>query len=692
VKQFRESISASASSSFPSSAWECSARSSASSPDGESTLADAKQSFGTCIPKRSLGTRGVCRFSVCLLGTLLLAVTPCRAAEAASEPPYQLTVVLDVAKSRVLTDIFRQQIEHELQEGLQAALGDLARVRVESDHPKLADVRARGLGRALDGWKERSEIKTHFVLIDLVNNQYEIQARQYDGPTCTASPVVRTDRTPDRAFVARTAALLIEQDFGFTATFASWPKVEDPTNQPQVVRLNLQGAGFGVPLSRWVKKNDVFSVVQMFSNGNAPALVPWALVQILDAPEDESPDASCSGRLFWRRTPPPEARGHAGYRCIKLGAIRAPVRLRLVQEKPGKIGAPLQAAIEVRRLGFRGEQGSVVTGGPYRGTGIFSTATMANVEPFDRVAFVTVQSGGHRAFVPLPLLDEQTVVVAMSAAGEKSDALAQRFDRWQRQVDDAWLVQVAAFQDLQMMSQKPGTPRDKIVKRAQAALRRTTDDYNRLSLEKDDLQHDAATRPQDLKRLEVVLQELKAGEKQLSDFVVKQEKILQEEDRPERRTAQAQIVDAQLAEEKAEYEQAIELYEKAKPFIDDPEFQKHLNNLESKWMPRDDAHKRARKFIYETWPVLDTVGLEREMENARKALAECKSANDTLAPRKLVLAARTHISRLTKEKTELHAERNEGDEKPYDRIVKVGPELEQLMRDALDYLGEKANK
>ena len=473
----------------------------------------------------------------------------------------------------MLTDVFRQQVERELKEGLQAALGELAVVEVRPDHPKLADVRARGLGPALGDWKERSAGKTHFVLIDLVNSQYEVQSRQYDGPTAMAGPVVHTDRTPDRAFVARVAELLVERDFGFTTTFDAWPKTDDPKNQPQPVQLKLEGAGLGVPLSRWVKKDDIFAVFHTYSDGRNPELVPWALLQVKEAPQDDVPDSACTGMLFWRYKPLPsaEGRGHAGYRCVKLGATRGPVRLRLFQQgKDGKVIGPLTDTLDIRRTGFRGE--GEITNSPNAVTGIYDSAVSnPNVEPFDRVAFITVRKGRQeRAYLPLAIMDDQTVPVLVSAATEEQDALSQRFERWQRQVDDAWLVHVAIFQDIREIGQKPGVQREKVLERARAGLTRTTEDHNRLSGERQEMSREMiARRAADVRRLDQVLQELKKGETYLAEFVNKQEAIFAKESAPERKIALAQIVDAGLAEEKGEYDEAIKLYDKALAVIDD---------------------------------------------------------------------------------------------------------------------------
>src|SRR5262249_61277550 len=86
-------------------------------------------------------------------------------------------------------------------------------------------------------------------------------------------------------------------------------------------------------------KGDVFAVVQVPTGSGSGRLVPDAIVQV-ETPPGEG-EATCTGNLFWRRNPPSGA-GVAGYRCVKLGAARGPLRVRLVQLKPD--GSPGVAA------------------------------------------------------------------------------------------------------------------------------------------------------------------------------------------------------------------------------------------------------------------------------------------------------------------------------------------------------------
>ena len=66
--------------------------------------------------------------------------------------PYQLKVVLHFADNRLLTPVFRDRVERELRDGLQASFGDLVNVEVTREHPRLNEVLQNGL-KSLDGWQ-----------------------------------------------------------------------------------------------------------------------------------------------------------------------------------------------------------------------------------------------------------------------------------------------------------------------------------------------------------------------------------------------------------------------------------------------------------------------------------------------------------------------------------------------------------
>src|SRR5436305_1842285 len=133
--------------------------------------------------------------------------------------PYQVRVVLHVAEHRMLTPQFQKQLETELRDQLQLALGKLAQVEVARAHALISDIRTKGLQAVLDTWDALSSEQTHFVLIDFVDGKYVIQTGQHDGMTGLSSPVVRRESLLDRQRVADTAVRLVRQDFGVVGTF-----------------------------------------------------------------------------------------------------------------------------------------------------------------------------------------------------------------------------------------------------------------------------------------------------------------------------------------------------------------------------------------------------------------------------------------------------------------------------------------
>src|SRR5262245_55961188 len=149
-----------------------------------------------------------------------------------AKEPYHVRIVVHAEKNQLLTKVFRDQIQRELKDGVQAGLGALARVEVTDKHPLLAEVHNPGQGKPGATNKITNE-RTFFVLIDFSGTHYQVQTRLYDGLTGLWSPVVRTGRTQDRAYVARAAAFLMQRDISLLGTVSSEP------DKAQQVRLDL---------------------------------------------------------------------------------------------------------------------------------------------------------------------------------------------------------------------------------------------------------------------------------------------------------------------------------------------------------------------------------------------------------------------------------------------------------------------
>jgi hypothetical protein len=624
-------------------------------------------------------------FAVCCV--LCLGGRASAALDAETKKPYKLTVVLHVADNRLLTDAFQERVERELREGLQAALGDLGDVKVVREHPKLAEVLDKGL-RSLDAWNERSGAKTHFVLIDFSGTDYEIEARQYDGLTGTATPVVRRDRTQDREFVGRAAALMVERDLGIIATFPAWPKGD----KPQKVQLELKGGGLGAPLDRWVRKGDVFAVVQVPTGSGIGRVVPDAIVQVETPPAEG--EATCSGNLFWRRKPPGAA-GVAGYRCIKLGTARGPLQVRLVQidprdGKPGVLPSPAPT-LYVRRHGFTGEEELRLESDP-RAVGSYDTGKLGDKGRFDRVAFVTVEfRGAARAQIPVVLLDDQPVTIPVTLL-EKDDAGLAEFDKrsWLGSVLYSYAVQSMAFTEL---SAKKDTPRAKLIEMAREAVKRSEEDLARLRAERDEVYGKNLTDAdkRDLAKAEERLKAIKTGVDELNRYVARQEQIDKEEKDPKNQRLLEQLERGKLLEKDGELGKAIALYgEILADGFKSEELEQRIKKLHEVWDPKSPEHRKARDFIYNTWPTLDTAALPMQLPEAHKALAVCRDASDYVGPQKLYKGIQIHAARLLKEAEGLR-DVNEEDAKQLKVIKDLGAELTRLETEIKAWL-DKAPK
>jgi hypothetical protein len=101
----------------------------------------------------------------------------------------------------------------------------------------------------------------------------------------------------------------------------------------------------------------------------------------------------------------------------------------------------------------------------------------------------------------------------------------------------------------------------------------------------------------------------------------------------------AMLAKAERDERDADYDTAIATYEQIlKQSGDWPEVARRLTALKKDWEPKSDAHRAARKFIYETWAKAKSIDeVEKAFAGARQAFATCKQADDKLAPRKLYL-------------------------------------------------------
>jgi hypothetical protein len=625
-------------------------------------------------------------------------VQPASAIDPELKAPYKLRVVLHFADNRGLTEVFRDRVARELGESLQASFGDLAEVEVTRKHDRLAEVLDHGLA-ALDGWQERSEYKTHFVLIDFGGSEYTVRARQHDGLTGRAAmraagdgPLIRSETTRDREFVARTAALLVEKDFGLVGSFAAWPATnKNPAapNEDQPVEVQLKGGGLGVPLGRWVQKGDVFAVFQE-AGGNLPAQPVEGAVLVVERPPSEGAEAACTCRVF-RRYPAPA--GGAGFRCVRLGADRFPVRARLLQRLAGASTGPLREnlSVQINRDGFGDEKSEAKSAGP---TNPDIDTSGAEKGIFDRVAFLRISHAGRPvALIPLPLLDDRPVALPVNVEVGPQAEFADAVDAWQRGVAAAWLVHRELFAEINALTADPKR-HGEALQRLRDALKRTEDDHRRLAAERDKLLPlaDKAKVPRpdlirDLKSSDALLEKLKADEGELSSFLDDLEKINKDENDPEKRKWLEQVETAKRLERDFEYDQALALYAQAPPKFLDPAVAEHVAELSKKWKTVEPKLLRARAFVFKKLPDLDDAGLKANLAEARTDFEAAKAAGDKVTLAKMAKAIEAHAVRMGEELRELKPKINVEDEERAKLIDEVSKELAKIAQEIADFLG-----
>jgi tetratricopeptide (TPR) repeat protein len=617
--------------------------------------------------------------------SFVLCPSPARAIDAEVSKPYQLQVVVRLAPNRLLTDVFKDKLRRELRDSLQAAFGPLVQVEVVDRHPKLKEIEASGLQRVLDRWFEVSDLKTHFVLVDFIDGQYEIEAGQHDGPTGLSSPVVRRVRTGDREFVARTAAILIDQDFGLVGTVVPETK--------QTVRVAFKGSALikdnplGITMARWAKKDDVFAIANAPARGNPR--VEQALLQVMEEPQGGS--VRC--QLYQRH---PDSLGDApAHRCIKLGTTTAPLRIRLQNRK----GVP-QANLQVRVSPYGLEPKDVKEQGLTNADGFFQTKSS-----YQNIAFVLVYTAGDiRARFPAEILEGRTYVCPIEV-DEKADVAGQfnlRVRRWLGQLAEAQLVQANVRRKLNELMTKNDLKGAE--KESQEGLKQLDADITAAARELAGLRGAERELPKgvpfkrdELARGEKRLEEFQESRTELEKFIKELEETAKLE--PERKKARALVDRARLAEGQADFDEALSLYDEAVAQYEQIEGKdkvpqvvvKRRDDLKKSWtIPEgDEAHRKAREFVYQRWAKLASVQeINDALDEAHRSVQVLREKEDKLTLRKLLQVADVSMTaKLQQELNSLRPRESEDDRRRAETIGKVADNLEKLLTEVNKYLG-----
>jgi hypothetical protein len=624
--------------------------------------------------------KGLCAF----LLTMACCLQPAWARADDLDRPYDLQVVVHFGQHRLLSDDFRKQVERELGDDLRVSLGDLVRVRVVSEHKDLGVVQRDGLA-VLDSWPAgssgRSGVKTHFVLIDYRDGQYDIRTRQHDETTGLASPgpanlygrprpVIRQERTQDRAFVAALAAGLVEQDFGLLGTVEGMP---DKDGQ---VKVRLQGGARDGTLDRLVRPGEVFAVVAPPGRSTPGLVLPWALLRVEQAPRD----GVCLCRYFSRH----DIRLREGNQCILLGTVTGPLQMHLVVRDAQKREDSSSLTLEVRRKNFEDKE-FIPLPSRSRDERLLRTP---DTRPFANLGFVTVVGRRDRPVIPVALIDNEPVEIELTAEPER-DPLRFSRENWEQNVRASFLKIEPLLNQLNSLTSE-AKGRKEALTLARSGLEGLRADQGRLSAQRKVLWEEAETLPPDkrpsLAAGDELLRQMRENEEKLEQWVARLDALEKEE--PQRQAWIEQVVRAQGLENQLEIGKALEIYKKViQEGFKDKDLEDRVRKLEAIWRPINEEHGRARAFLYDTWPKLTTTKqLLDNVKKAEDALDVCIKAKDRFGPKRLLTATLEHCERLNKEAARLNPVLNVGDVEPVEKIKEANEKLEALALKANEYL------
>jgi hypothetical protein len=635
-----------------------------------------------------------------LFGVLLgLAAAALADVDTESKTPYQLRVVVRTADHPTLTRHFRQEVMKSVGSSLQAALGPCGTVEVVSLNDTAAEDRdalmklvdEKGL-EALESVTLAAGGKTHFVLIDFADGKYEIRTRQHDGSTGFSTPIVRKSIHGDRGFVGRLAGLSIAQDFGAVGTF-------DPNGAQ--VSLVLKAGELG-PMDAWVKKGDVFAVVEIKQGRRplpkttakgkgkektepaAPALMgrrlDGVLLQVVDGPRN----GLCVCKLHNRygRLPDRDA-SSLGYRAVKLGTGEGVLKLQLTDPA----GNPFRNDTLQPRVGVSDYPDASRDREEMR----FADGLFLSSEPMKNIAFVLVRAGETvLARIPVEIYPDQVAVrkVRLNPNSEPAPFMSAAADMMER-IRGLRVMLARSFEEIGTIQAKD---RQKALDFAQAAL--------------DSLDKDSVAIRADLNRLrqrykqdapaglfdpsETDMKVLEEKTRELRAHITRLKEVIRLENDPAaqaaRKAIDALLLEAKLAIQNADLDKAIAKYEEAlKAAENEPaakmEIQNTIDELNKIWTPKNAEHAAARKFIYETWVNLGQPNeIQEAMPTARKALNTCKSAGDRISLLKMYMVGPQILERFAENLKRLADEAaDDEDRKKLAGFERVRDELEKLL-------------
>ena len=607
---------------------------------------------------------------------VVLSAAPPAPAQLDAEPkqPYQWRVVLTAKPHPLVTPEFRERVKRDVVAALQTGLGPLGTVEVidlaelprDKWEPLWQQFDDKGFA-ALDAPRDLTGAKTHVLRVEYRDGRFHLETRQYDGFTGLSSPLVRAQavRAPEQ--VGRTAGLMLDRDFGLTGT------VEPVAGKGDEARVLVRGAGLG-PVTGLVQVGDVFALAAVRkTNRPAPAPVRTATGKIVAPPPGSVPppgltssprdftllkvtevaaDGSlrCAVLFANPARAMPLANGVVGYRCMKLGTVKAAVAVRLV----GSDGTVYKTASTVSvRAGDTGFGNPAVPDQKDACKFHAGTAQFRSDRPLAGVACVTVSLGSQSKLFAVPILGDDPITLPFEVDPVKAERA--EFERAvlaaASNVADARLAQTVCFEAVARLidKQKNG---DALARAkggrdaAEAANQGLTDELVRLR-EQAKAVPTAGGAEALLAKIDQNLTALRAYNAQLKGHIEKIEEVVKRENDPAAaaRDVQAQALNARitLLLSGGEVDQALAAYDQLIALVpESAEAKARRAALAAEWKVKDDAHQQARDYLLRTWPAVATIqDFKDSLPLVRAAVDVCKKSGDKWAMRKLLIAFST---------------------------------------------------
>jgi hypothetical protein len=610
-----------------------------------------------------------------LLGPLVFATSLAYASPAIPDTskPYDYRLILRVAPHRLLTVAFCNQLRADLQDGLQSAFGQLAKVVVVSAGGDSSD---RWLDlKSLETHGETGGVKRHFVEVSYADGCYIVRARQLDGMTGLASPQVRTAKTPDRSYVSRLIIGFVDEDFGPVGTVVGFGKADDR------VELAMHG-GTRAPaaLAPLVPTGSVFALSRIDGSPPHGRPVEAAYLVAMSPPKD----GRCECRFVYRFGDQLGDWAGGAYKALKLGTGRGPVRLRIEDANRLPVTG-LQ--VQVMPDGFRSER--VVDQGAVRDGGFESA------HAFDGIAYVRITSGSRGvAQIPVPILGDRALTCRVNAApgGEALQRL---------ELDVSILTDRLVDIHKRLVGQHTRLGRLVDAKSHSEGLAEVERGLDRLDGELAALSSELFRLKREVSTIDPVLgPSLEQCDIFVREIRRQRERLLQNRDdfqnaieneakqEPQRNDFLALLQRAKIQRDDADFDGALKTYEGIlNRFGDREEVRKKKDDLEREWRVKSEPHRQARAYVYETWPNVRTIeDVEQKLPKARQALAVCKQVGDRLTPLKLLLIASTPVGIVARAVSEIEKSESDTDRLNLPRLQKLSGELQEFIKEVDAYI------